>query len=78
MLLTAGPLRNAERSAHLVPAAGVFVSVYVPPGTALTGLMRWVAFPVLVAAGLLMWQAARVRQALRPMRRLPSARSGAP
>ena len=51
-------------------------SMYLP-GTALAGLMRWVVFPVLVSAGLLMWQAARLRQALTRISRLPSARSGA-
>jgi len=78
MLLTAGQLRNAQRSGHLVPATVASASVFLPPGTALTGLMRWVVFPVLVAAGPLMWQAARVRQVLRRIGPLPSARSGAP
>jgi len=72
--MTAGQLRNAQRSAHLVPAAVAFVSMYLP-GTAPAGLMRWVVFPVLVSARLLMWQAARLRQALTRIRRLPSARS---
>jgi len=74
--MTAGQLRNAQRSAHLEPAAVAFVSMYLP-GTAPAGLMRWVVFPVLVSAGLLMWQAARLRQALTRIRRLPSERSGA-
>ena len=62
MSLSAGQQRKAERSVHLVAAVVLLGYVYAPsPDWAATG-MRYVVFPLLVATGVAMWQAARIRR----------------
>jgi hypothetical protein len=58
--------RRAHRLVHLVAAPSILAYVYVTPspGAPLTVAVRWVAIPVLVLSGLLMWQGPRLRRRL--------------
>jgi hypothetical protein len=49
-------------------AAALLAYVYLPLGAELEAAVRLAAFPVLVLTGLAMWQAARIRRALRSVR----------
>jgi hypothetical protein len=66
--MTPGQQRKAERAAHLAAAFLVVAYVYLPLGGLAENLIRWVALPALVASGVAMWQAARLRRALKRVR----------
>jgi hypothetical protein len=66
--MTPGPLRRAQRRAHLLAGAVLFAYVYVPLGAELEDVVRFVVFPVLALTGIAMWQAARLRRAARSIR----------
>lgn len=56
--------RRFQRGAHLVTGVPVLAYVYTAPAAdaPLTLGVRWVAVPVLVATGLAMWLAPRLRR----------------
>jgi hypothetical protein len=72
--MTAGAQRKLQRRAHLVAAATLLTYVYVPIGSDLEAAVRIVFFPRLAVTGLAMWQAPRIRRALRAMRSGENAR----
>jgi hypothetical protein len=61
-------LRRALRRAHLLAAAVLFADIYLPLGAELQDVVRFAVFPVLVLTGVAMWQAARIRRAVRSIR----------
>jgi len=63
--ITARQQRRLQRSFHLLAAATLLYYVYVPAAHSVHDLVRFVAFPVLALTGLAMWQAARLRRAVR-------------
>jgi hypothetical protein len=67
--------RRVQRLVHLLAAAVLLAYVYAPVGPELQNVVRLAAFPVLAVTGIAMWQAARVRRALRSVRatRRPSS-----
>jgi hypothetical protein len=66
--MTAGTLRRAQRRAHLLAAAVLFAYVYAPLEAELQDVVRFAVFPMLALTGIAMWQAARIRRALRSVR----------
>ena len=66
--MTAGALRRAQRRMHLLAGAVLFAYVYAPFGTELEAVVRFAVFPALALTGIAMWQAARIRRALRSVR----------
>jgi hypothetical protein len=66
--LSAGSLRRAHRGAHLLGAAVLLAYVYAPLADELETLVRFAVFPMLALTGIAMWQAPRIRRALRSMR----------
>ena len=62
--LTPGKQRKLQRAAHLVAGGLLLAYVYVPLGDGLDDLVRVVVLPLLVATGVAMWQAPRIRRAL--------------
>lgn len=76
--MTAGAQRKAQRVVHLAGAAVLLAYVYAPLEAQLQDFVRFVVFPVLTLTGIAMWQAPRIRRALRAVRtgdRSPSATS---
>jgi hypothetical protein len=63
--MRAGTLRRVQRRVHLLAAAVLFAYVYAPLGADLEDVIRFAVFPVLALTGIAMWQAARIRRALR-------------
>jgi hypothetical protein len=63
--MTAGKLRRVQRRAHLLAATVLLAYVYAPLGAEFQDVVRFLAFPVLALTGIAMWQAARIRRALR-------------
>lgn len=63
--MTAGALRRAQRRAHLAAGAVLLAYVYAPLGSDLESIVRFGVFPILVLSGTAMWQAARVRRAIK-------------
>ena len=77
--MTPGAQRRMQRRAHIVAAVVLSAYVYLPLvdeplGTGLEGLVRFVALPVLAVTGILMWQAPRIRRALKSARASSGAR----
>lgn len=66
--MSAGALRRAQRRAHLLAGTVLLAYVYAPFGTELEAVVRFVVFPILALTGIAMWQAARIRHALKSMR----------
>jgi hypothetical protein len=60
-------LRTWQRRAHLLAGLAVVVHVYLDPGadSPLGVAVRWVLLPALVASGVAMWQAPRLRRLAR-------------
>jgi hypothetical protein len=60
-------LRTWQRRAHLLAGLALVVHVYLDPGadSPLDVAVRWVLLPALVASGLAMWQAPRLRRLAR-------------
>jgi hypothetical protein len=65
--ISPGTLRRAQRRAHLLAAVVLFAYVYAPLGAELQDVVRLGVFPVLALSGIAMWQAARIRRALRSL-----------
>jgi hypothetical protein len=66
--MTPGALRRSQRGVHLLAGAVLFAYVYVPLGAELRDAVRFAAFPALALTGIAMWQAARIRRAVRMVR----------
>jgi thiosulfate reductase cytochrome b subunit len=66
--MTAGTQRKVQRVVHLAGAALLLVYVYAPLEAQLQDVVRFVVFPVLVLTGIAMWQAPRIRRALKELR----------
>ncbi len=65
-----GEQRKVQRAVHLATGLIVLLYVYAPLQDQLQQAIRFVVLPVLVATGIAMWKAARIR---RMSRRLHSA-----
>jgi hypothetical protein len=63
--MSPGRQRKLERAVHLAAGALVIASLYVPLSEAVANAIRWVVLPALVGSGMAMWQAARIRRALK-------------
>jgi hypothetical protein len=74
----AGTLRRAQRRAHLLAGAVLFAYVYAPLGADLEDVVRFAVFPVLALTGIAMWQAARIRRAMRSVSAIWHRRSAEP
>jgi hypothetical protein len=68
MGMTAGKLRKAQRSAHLLAALVLLAYVYTPLAAQLEDVVRFAVFPALALTGIAMWQAPRIRRGLRSER----------
>lgn len=68
MGMTAGKLRKAQRSAHLLAALALLAYVYTPLAAQLEDVVRFAVFPALALTGIAMWQAPRIRRGLRSER----------
>ena len=66
--MSAGFLRRAQRRVHLLAGAVLFAYLYAPLGAELEDVVRFAVFPMLALTGIAMWQAARIRRALRSAR----------
>ncbi|MET0739938.1 MAG: hypothetical protein ABWZ26_00095 [Candidatus Nanopelagicales bacterium] len=62
MRVSAAQQRRAERVTHLAMGLLLVGYVYLPVSNFGRNVVRYVALPVLVASGLVMWQAARIRR----------------
>jgi hypothetical protein len=60
-------LRRAQRAVHLLGAIVLFVYLYAPSAP-LEDVVRFAVFPALALTGVAMWQAARIRRAIRAAR----------
>jgi hypothetical protein len=60
-------IRDRQRTAHLFTGALLIGYVYLPavPASSAGWVIRWVALPLLVIDGILMWQWPRVRRLAR-------------
>jgi hypothetical protein len=54
--------RKLQRSVHLVAGVLLLSYVYAPAPSAMQDLVRFFVFPLLVATGIAMWQAPRIRR----------------
>jgi len=65
-----GAVRQGQRAVHLATGALVIAAVYggaLLPGW-LIGIVQFVALPVLVASGVVLWKWPRIRRQLRVLR----------
>jgi hypothetical protein len=60
--LTAGQQRKLQRSVHLLAGALLLGYVYIPAPSRMQEFVRFLVFPLLVATGVAMWQAPRIRR----------------
>jgi hypothetical protein len=66
--VSAGALRRAQRRVHLLAGAVLAAYLYAPLGGDVQDVVRFVVFPILALTGIAMWQAARIRRALKSVR----------
>jgi hypothetical protein len=74
--MTPSKLRRVQRRAHLLAAAVLLAYVYAPLAAELQDIVRFAVFPLLALTGIAMWQAARVRRALRFARSMRAPKPG--
>jgi hypothetical protein len=67
--MTAARQRRLQRAMHLLAGVALFAYVYLPAGRGLEDSIRFLVFPLLTASGIAMWQAPRLRRALKAARR---------
>src|SRR5262245_8501332 len=67
--LTAARQRRLERAMHLLAGAILLTYVHLPEPGRLGDVIRFVVFPVLALSGTAMWQAPRLRRAVKAARR---------
>jgi hypothetical protein len=65
--ISAARQRVLQRAMHLGAALLVLVLVYAPGGERVAQMVRWAALPLLLATGIAMWQAPRIRRLLKRM-----------
>jgi hypothetical protein len=66
--MTPSKLRRLQRSGHLLAAIALFAYVYTPLEAQLEDVVQFAVFPALALTGIGMWQAPRIRRALRSTR----------
>lgn len=61
--------RDLQRLTHLLTGTLLIAYVYLPlgPGSPAQAAIRWIALPVLVSSGVLMWQWPRLRRLARQL-----------
>jgi hypothetical protein len=69
--ITARQQRKLQRTVHVLAGAAVLGYVYVPAMGAVRELIRFLLLPLLVATGVAMWQAPRLRRLWKPARTQP-------
>jgi hypothetical protein len=67
-VMTAARQRKLERAMHLLTAAIVLAYVYLPAERGLENVIRFLVIPLLALSGIAMWQAPRLRRALKAAR----------
>jgi hypothetical protein len=67
-VMTAARQRKLERAMHLLTAATVLAYIYLPAERELEDVIRLLVFPLLALSGMAMWQAPRLRRALKAAR----------
>ncbi len=72
--MTAAQQRRVQRAVHLAAGFLLIAYLYGPLAAQLQDAVRFVALPALVATGIAMWQAARIRR----LRKRLGARRGRP
>ena len=60
--MTAGRQRKLQRNVHLLAGVLLLSYVYAPAPSRMQELARFLVFPLLVATGIAMWQAPRIRR----------------
>ena len=60
--MTVAQQRRAQRRVHLASGLVVIAYLYAPLQTELQDAVRFLVLPALVATGILMWQAPRIRR----------------
>ena len=73
--MTAGRQRKLQRAAHLLTGAMLLAYVYLPAGRELEEVVRFAVLPLLALSGVAMWQAPRIRRALRRRRAAAAPRA---
>jgi hypothetical protein len=63
--ITAARQRKLERVMHLLTGAMLLAYVYLPAGRELEDIIRFLVLPLLALSGMAMWQARRLRRALK-------------
>lgn len=57
-----------QRAVHLAAAFGLLAYLYAPPETQPQDVVRFLVFPLLLLTGIAMWQAPRIRRAIKAAR----------
>lgn len=66
--MTARQQRKLQRAVHLAAAVALLLYVYAPVEAQLQHAVRFLLFPLLALTGIAMWQAPRIRRALKAVR----------
>ena len=66
--MTAGTQRKVQRAVHLLAAGVLLAYLYAPLEGQLQDVVRFGIFPLLTATGIAMWQAPRMRRAIKALR----------
>jgi hypothetical protein len=66
--MTAGTQRKVQRAVHLLAAGVLLAYLYAPLEGQLQDVVRFGIFPLLTATGIAMWQALRMRRAIKALR----------
>jgi thiosulfate reductase cytochrome b subunit len=72
--MTAGTQRKVQRVVHLLAAWVMLAYLYAPLERQLQDVVRFGIFPLLTATGIAMWQAPRMRRAIKGLRIRDAAR----
>jgi thiosulfate reductase cytochrome b subunit len=66
--MSPGQQRKVQRAVHLTTGLVLVLYVYAPLQTQLERAIQLIVLPLLVATGVVMWQAARIRRLRRQLR----------
>jgi hypothetical protein len=72
--MTASRLRKLQRALHLLTGALLLAYLYLRAGRELEHVIRFLILPLLALSGMAMWQAPRLRRALKAARQRGSLR----
>jgi len=75
-VFSAARQRVLQRAMHFVAALLVLFLVYAPGGEHVAQMVRWAALPLLLATGIAMWKAPRIRRLLKRMGARPENTKG--